>query len=947
MTARAACRRSLIGAAIAALLALGLRPLAAQSPAAAWRTLETPHFRVHYPLAAEEWTKRLAARLESAREAVAAEVGFTPAERVTVVVADPQATANASAWPLLGAPRIALWTTPPAAHSPLAQARDWGELAAVHEYAHLAHLLRPSRNPWRAFVGRSLLPLGPLVLKAPRWAVEGYATLVEGRVTARGRPHSALRAAVLRAWGRAGRLPSYGRLANAGDAFLGRSMAYLVGSAFLEWTERLAGDERALVRLWAAATARADRSFDDAWRRVFGRSPAEDYARFVAETSAAALAVERAQAPTAREGELWLELEGATGVPAVAPDGRRLAALVRERERPARLVVWELDASPAPADEPRDAAPVDREDPPAVATAPRRRPVARELEPPARVELTGARWLDDGSTLLVTALAPDRDGFRHGRLALWSADDGLDWIAGTRDLFDAEPLPGGTAAIAARWRDGRSSLVLARFADGVAVELVAPTVDAVHDQPRLAPDGRTIAWLEQRDGRWRARLATLDLAGERLAGLRDLDLAGGEPSHLAWHPAGRHLYLAVARDGTIDIEAVAVAADAESHRVTRSVDAAFAPAPAPDGRTLFHLGLDPDGFVLRRLALDAATTQPAAAGGGDDPRAASELEARPASVGEPRPYRLGDPGWTPVVAGWTSSGAGVLELGARAGDAVGRWQALALGAVGGERVRTGGGLRLDLVLEPAAIELAAAELTEDGRDARAIELSAVRRLRFGSGELRLEGGATASRFDDSRGDREVAFAALGLVREATAGLWRARLELDGERVEEVGGGDARWQRLRASAALGRRRRALAVVAAREQASAAAVADLVALGGAPSSLVPRRHEPGRHDHPALPRAALAGERLDQLTVRLRPGGGALTLFAERYDARLGAERRRLELAGAELGGSIGAEPLAGLPALDWRAGVARVRGADRDDETRFWLGLVLPWRTGAR
>ncbi|HEX3527378.1 MAG TPA: hypothetical protein VH988_09945, partial [Thermoanaerobaculia bacterium] len=72
------------------LILLAAFPLAAaaQAPSADWRTLETPHFRVHYPASSEGWTRRAAARLEAIRERVTAEVGYAPPEVVEVVVSD-------------------------------------------------------------------------------------------------------------------------------------------------------------------------------------------------------------------------------------------------------------------------------------------------------------------------------------------------------------------------------------------------------------------------------------------------------------------------------------------------------------------------------------------------------------------------------------------------------------------------------------------------------------------------------------------------------------------------------------------------------------------------------------------------------------------------------------------------------------------------------------------
>lgn len=74
--------------AFAVVLFLFSFPASAQAPSADWRTLSTPHFRVHYTAPAEEWTRNAAARLEAIRERVAEEVGYAPSEVVGVVVAE-------------------------------------------------------------------------------------------------------------------------------------------------------------------------------------------------------------------------------------------------------------------------------------------------------------------------------------------------------------------------------------------------------------------------------------------------------------------------------------------------------------------------------------------------------------------------------------------------------------------------------------------------------------------------------------------------------------------------------------------------------------------------------------------------------------------------------------------------------------------------------------------
>jgi len=217
----------------------------AQGPDAHWRTVTTKHFRVHYPVQYEAWSLRAAARLESIRDAVEAEVGFAPETVTDVLVENPIAQANGITLPLLDTPRIILYTESPDATEEIGEYSDWIDLLAVHEVTHLLHLTRPSRNPLQHFLER-FAPLDPITLGAPRWVLEGYATVVEGRITGAGRPSSTLRALILRRWAATGNLPTYPQLA-ANNKFLGMSMAYLMGSAYLEWLEQRSGERLTLL----------------------------------------------------------------------------------------------------------------------------------------------------------------------------------------------------------------------------------------------------------------------------------------------------------------------------------------------------------------------------------------------------------------------------------------------------------------------------------------------------------------------------------------------------------------------------------------------------------------------------------------------------------------------------------------------------------------------------
>ncbi|MDB4916225.1 MAG: hypothetical protein JWM95_3869, partial [Gemmatimonadetes bacterium] len=176
--------------AVRILLAAGLFTvpglLDAQSPRPwlDWWTTNTEHFAFHYPSAYKVWALALAERMEGVRAQVERVVGYAPPQRVNIVIDDPSNNADGTAYTPLGAPAIVLWPTPPDPREEIGNFAQWDELVATHEFAHIAHLTRPSRNHWRSLLlSLSPVPLGPIAINSPRWVIEGYATYVEGRVT--------------------------------------------------------------------------------------------------------------------------------------------------------------------------------------------------------------------------------------------------------------------------------------------------------------------------------------------------------------------------------------------------------------------------------------------------------------------------------------------------------------------------------------------------------------------------------------------------------------------------------------------------------------------------------------------------------------------------------------------------------------------------------------------
>jgi hypothetical protein len=673
-------------------------PAGAQSnvvrPALDWMTVRTRYFDVHYPASMAEWTTDLTSRIDAVHDAVSALVGYSPRRRITVIIDDPVSQSNGFANAPLKDPLIVFWPTPPDPAGMLGVYRDWPELLAVHEYAHIAHLSRPSRNPRERRFWRFLpLGIGPIASRTPRWAVEGYATYVEGRLTGSGRPHGAARAAYLRQWALEGKLPTYGQLSSGGD-FAGGAMAYLAGSAFLEWLVAQRGDS-SLVAVWRRLSARQPRSFAQAFAGVYGAPPDELYGRFSVDLTRRALAVHDTLASAGLDtGVLVQRRHWATGAPAVSADGQRLAIELSARTVPGPVVVWHTVERVDTARERRARErllELDPEDVPAIPGEPRPKMPIATLRPLGGRPFHAPRFLDDTSRLLVTHDDPLGDGAYRSDVYEWNYRTGsLRRITRAASVADADPLPDGKAAVGVRCENGLCDLVRIDLTTGAVSVLHTATPSTPFYRPRVSPDGRSAIVAVQRGGRWRLALVPV----EPTAADGDAELTFVDPNDDAnrydasFLPGGRRVVCVSDAGGIPNLEVIDLDRGTVSTQ-TRVSSEVFAPAPNPIDTTVFFLALHARGFDVRRVTLTAAgagavatlpaTLVPAVA----NPPASGSVFARTGPF-NPRPYGAGPHQHRVLPGGSYSAEGGYASLSLIGLDPVGRF-AYAANALFGER----------------------------------------------------------------------------------------------------------------------------------------------------------------------------------------------------------------------------------------------------------------------
>lgn len=945
---------------VAVLLALLAAPAAAQAPGFStndWKRVETAHFLVAYPEELEDWALPMAQRLEAVHEAVAALVGHAPQDRTIVLVDDPSNVSNGMMVP---GPLLYLWPAPPGPRSFVGETRGWAEVLAVHEFAHAAHLTRPTRNPRLRFLWDLMpIPVYPIMVRTPRWAIEGYATYVEGRLTGSGRPHGAWRPAVLRTWALEGQLPTYAAL-NGSSGFYGGSMAYLVGSAYLEWLVKREGrGERVLPDIWRRLTARQVRSFDAAFDGVFGAPPTELYGLFAVDVTRRALAVRDAIAAAGGvvDGELFQRLSWNTGDPDVSPDGEHLALVLRARGQPSRLVVISTTPDTLTTEERQRRDRIfaaDPEDVPPVERRPRPQKPLATLEPHAGREYARPAFMPDGQGILVVRDDVVGNARTRPDLFLWTWKTGeVRRITRGAAIHEADPAPDGSWAAALRCLHGHCDIVRVNLASGALTTIARADPLRPFYHPRVSPDGRTIVASMQDGNVW--RLVAMNADGSELRTIGPDD--GASRFDAEFLPDGSALVLTSNRGGIHDLERIDLATGTATP-VTRVIGAAVAPAPAAD-RGVFFLSLHSRGWDLRRirpdsvridadLALDpslspAAPVPPVAVdtflpvplgpvrGYGLGPRQRILLPLASIAVdGEAAGLALG--GTDPIgIFSWQLQGMWGREVAWRGASARALWRGIRpwLGAeaflamqeppvpAAGER------LELEYAGGLAALELRRTRLTA----------AHVARLAASAGRVDGEWGKDGGRY---LGFGEYG---LALVREP------GRLRLLGSlRLHGAIGrtGDLEWTRWIAGAAASIRPRRAGLGLAFSGlygATDAPVRSLesFAVGGTAPLLFDPSLLAQRIVMPALPVGQLRGDRVRTARVELLGLRFPLTPFywAGSVD---GDTHGWYRVAGAELEASAGTVPFLRLPSIRLRAGIARTLDDPEENEWRGWFTL---------
>jgi len=159
------------------------------SPYNDWKTIETEHFRITFPVELSSTAQRAANYLEEAHSILSPRLRWVPHYKTQIMLVDNSDLANGLTTPVqrLG---ITLYVTPPENWFSTNYYENWLRLLCIHEYTHLLNIDTTTgySEMLRYLFGDDTMPNALW----PTWMLEGLAVYMETRYTHGGRGRSTL-----------------------------------------------------------------------------------------------------------------------------------------------------------------------------------------------------------------------------------------------------------------------------------------------------------------------------------------------------------------------------------------------------------------------------------------------------------------------------------------------------------------------------------------------------------------------------------------------------------------------------------------------------------------------------------------------------------------------------------------------------------------------------------
>ena len=638
--------------------------------------------------------------MEIVRQLIKEQQGRVITEKVDAYIVDPYNAANGFAFPLSHRPYMAFFATPPQSDTIIANSTGWQQLLVLHEYVHLVHLGQKSRSNWRNNLANWYDFYDASQINGERWVSEGYATLLESKLTGRGRLFNNQVEAIIQQFARQGALPSYKQLNSGDDSFMSGSMAYLVGVRYLKWLEENYGQDT-LDAVWTRWSAVEQRDFESAFKGVFPDTAKNLYQRFVAEYTYKAMQHEAqltAQSNEDNRSKLWLDLSGYTSDPSLSPQGDYLAIVETQRTEEGNTTELNIyktgkntksieeftkKSKKLLADDPLDIA----DKAPSVF----KREVAYTLNQRNNRGIKNPRWLNQDTLIYGSSSLAKKNSYHQDLFSWHLPTNTIKQLTTSANLRRFDISNDGQYIIAERSRVGYSQLVKVSLAPEslgeITAELTPQSLEQVYDFPRLRPTlddspSDSFAYVSSSlNNKWQLKVRQLDSEQEQIIPLPENYQFLSFPE---WSKDGQSLYFVAGLDSATRLYKYDFLNKVLS-AVTSGEQVITWPMVKGDNE-LLHMAINTQGPDVYQLDLskttnqritNTTTTSAMTVNLADSLNLSEATIAVDESIGEQSDYGIGPQQGTITIAeSIYSASSSMLEVGYKSGDVLSRfdWQ---------------------------------------------------------------------------------------------------------------------------------------------------------------------------------------------------------------------------------------------------------------------------------
>ena len=529
-------------------------------PKLKWKTLETPHFYIHFHQGEYKLAQLTANLGEEVYEKLCSFFQYYPEEKTHIILVDNSDIANGYA-SIFPHKCIVIFIVPPESESYIGNFDNWLRTILIHEYTHILHLDMVSGIPKiiRSILGRAPLPFCFPNLFHPIWFIEGMAVFSETKFTSRGRGRASdwnmlLRTAILE--------NKFLRIDQATGplvAWPGGNSSYLYGNKFFEYLKEKYG-EKSLITLNKRASRTLLPYFTDwIFKKTYGKTSVKLWKEWKMNKEEEFNSLKNKMTSEIKIKQITKQGYFIFG-PRFSPDCKKIAYSVLNPHSFPEIKIFDLKKN-------------------------------KEYSLADRYLGYYLSWSKSSKEIIFSQLEYYKNFYLFSDLYLYNLNDKrIKRLTKGLRLRDPDLSPDGKKIIAIRSFLGINELIIFDL-ENKKMKSISRGY-STYSSPRWSPDGKKIVVSAGKEGKW--EILILNLKGEKILSYSQKQARIISP---CWSPDGKFLIFSSDRTGIFNLYAYSLERN-KLYQITDFLSGAFYPDISPDGKKLVFVIYSPQGYDL-------------------------------------------------------------------------------------------------------------------------------------------------------------------------------------------------------------------------------------------------------------------------------------------------------------------------------------------------------------